>query len=255
MANLQKIYREDLLSENINTVGLYINDEWTYHKENLNVPKLEKIANYAVVIGNGQSSRQFDLSLFLPTRQTSAWGERSQWEIKKQTKSFYTYGCNATYRDHRPDFLIATGDGFIKEIAESDYCANNVVYTNLKYLEQYLNKFNFIPQNPEFNSGAIAAYLAAFDGHKKIYLLGFDGIDNLIDNYIFYADTNNYPSRSTPMSEEFWVRSLDTVMKTYSDTEFVRVTPTKLFRQPEAWKYNLNYRQIDFRQFVLEADV
>jgi integrase/recombinase XerD len=41
----------------------------------------------------------------------------------------------------------------------------------------------------------------------------------------------------------------------YTDVEFIRVAPTNTFRSPESWKYLLNYRTINFRQFVIEADL
>lgn len=255
MTILQKLYRQDLVEETINTVGFYINDKWNYQGEQIPVKQLPEVSSHAVVIGNGISGHQFDLTTFLPYRETTAWGDVGEWKIKRQIHNFYTYGCNALYRNYKPDFIVATGDGLINEIANSNYCDDNVVYVNSHSLEKFPDKFNIIPQNPEFNSGSVAAYLAAFDGHKKVFLLGFDGIDNNSDNYNFYGGTSNYPTRTTVLNEEFWVRSLNLVMKTYSDTEFIRVAPTKKFRQPEMWKYNLNYRQIDFRQFVLEAGV
>jgi len=255
MATLQKLYRKNITAENINTVGLYIDDEWKYQKEPLPITQIPARSKNAVVIGNGISGHQFDLSIFLPYRETTDWGEIGPWKYKRQVNNFYTYGCNAIYRNFKPDFVVATGKDFINEIANSTYCLENIVYTNLKYLEQYPNKFHAVPQNPELNSGAIAAYLAAFDGHSKVFMLGFDGVDSNQDNYIFYADTPNYPSRSSVINEEYWVRSLNHIMTVYNNTEFIRVCPTRRFRQPEMWKYNLNYRQIDFRQFVLEAGV
>lgn len=255
MTTLQKIYRKDITAENVNIVGLYIDDDWKYQKEAIPIQKIKLPSDNAVVIGNGKHGHKFELHRLMPFREITAWGEVSDWNYRRQRKNFFTYGCNALYRNYRPDFLIATGDNFIKEIGNNDYCNENIVYANTKYLEQYPGKFNLIPQNPELNSGAIAAYIAAFDGHKKVYMLGFDGIDNFDDNYNAYADTPNYPTKSQPINEEYWVRSLNNIMSVYNNTEFIRVCPTKKFRQPESWKYNLNYRQIDFRQFVLEVGV
>jgi hypothetical protein len=255
MAMLQKLYRKNITTENINTVGLYIDDEWKYQKESVPIQQFNTVSPNAIVIGNGITANQFDLTKILPYRETTPWGEVGMWKYKRQIKNFLTYGCNAIYRNYKPDFVIATGKDFVDELAQQSYCNENIVYTNNKYLELHPNKFNFIPQNPEYNAGAIAAYLAAFDGHQRVYMLGFDGIDNTSDNYNFFAGTPNYPPSNYPINEEFWVRSLNEVMSTYSDTEFIRVCPSKRFRQPESWKYNLNYKQIDFRQFVLEVGV
>lgn len=253
---LAKKYRDEQAYETVNTVGVYIDNKWKYQDESVPLTQTIDRLDNAVVIGNGLSRNQFDLRLFLPYRETTPWGETGPWQpASKQIKNLNTYGCNAVYRNYKSDFLVAIGEEFIEEIAQTDYCDNNIVYANSKYLEKYPGKFNIIPQNPELNSGAVAVYLAAFDGHKKIYMLGFDGIDNTNDNYNVYANTQSYRSRDDLANESFWVRSLNDVMKVYSDTEFIRVCPTKNFRQPELWRYNLNYRQIDFRQFVLEADI
>ena len=252
---MRKLYRKDLENEDVNVVGKFENNKWTYSTESVSLSQFVNLSNHAVVIGNGKTGNEFDLTRILPHRESTSWGETGDWKYKRQMRNFYTYGCNAIYRNFKPDFVVATGDNFIKEIAESTYCNSNVVYASTKYLEKYSGKFNIIPQNPELNAGAMAAYLAAFDGHKKVYMLGFDGIDNPLNNYNVYAGTANYPPADQAINEEFWNRSLDLVMKTYNDTEFIRVCPTAKFRQPEMWKYNLNYRQIDFRQFVVEADI
>lgn len=252
---IQKKYRKDVTSDEVNVIGLFKDNEWKYQKENIPLQQFKILSPNAVVIGNGKSANEFDLTKILPYRQTTPWREFSPWIHKRQIRNFLTYGCNAIYRNFKPDFVIATGKDFINELAQQSYCDESIVYANNKYLEIYPNKFNIIPQNPEYNAGAIAAYMAAFDGHQRVYMLGFDGIDNTDDNYNLFAGTPNYPPSNYPINEEFWVRSLNEVMNVYTDTEFVRVCPSKRFRQPESWKYNLNYRQIDFRQFVLEVGV
>jgi hypothetical protein len=252
---LQKIYRKDITSETVNLVGLFIDDHWRYQTEDIEIPQFATVSDHAVVVGNGVTTREFDLTTILPYRESTPWGEVTPWISKRERKNFFTYGCNAIYRNFKPDFITATGEGLIKEVADYDKDITNTIYTNSRYLELYPGKFNFLPQNPDFNSGAMAAYMAAFDGHKRVYMLGFDGIDTPDNNYNIFAGTANYPPLNSNINEEYWNRSLNTVMQTYSDTEFVRVCPTQKFRQPAVWRNNLNYRQIDFRQFVLEADI
>lgn len=256
MQSVNKKYRSDYTGENVNTVGLYINQAWHYQEEFVtnafdNIPKF----NQAVVVGNGMSRLQFDIDLFLDHRDVTSWGEIGDWKPAPIGKKFNTYGCNALYRTHRPDFLVAVGKQIVKEIADSDYIDDNIVYANANVLPEYPQKFNYIPQDPSYNAGAIAAYLAAFDEHKKIFLLGFDGIDSTNTGYNVYTGTPGYPVDGDNLTEDFWISSLATVMKTYDDVEFVRVAPTTGFRTPELWKYFPNFRTIDFRQFVIEADL
>jgi hypothetical protein len=253
--SLQKLYRKDITTETVNLVGLYTKDSWRYQTEDIEIPQFQTLSNKAVVIGNGVTANQFDLTKILPYRQITPWGQATDWIDKRSRRSFFTYGCNAIYRNFKLDFIACTGDGIIKEIAETGLDKPGMIYTNTKYLEQYPGEFNFLPQNPDFNSGAMAAYMAAFDGHQKIFMLGFDGIDTANNNYNMFAGTSNYPALDFPINEDYWVRSLKTVMSVYSDTEFIRVCSTKKFRTPDAWKDCLNFRQIDFRQFVFEADI
>jgi len=255
MSMIGKMYRKDIVKEEVNIIGLFLSDKWQYQTEDIAIPQFKTLSNHAVVIGNGKTCTEFDLTKLIPSREFTKWGEAGPWIDKRCRRNFFTYGCNAIYRNFKPDFIVATGDGIVKEIAESTVDKTNIIYAYNKNLEKYPGKFNLLPQNPELNAGAIAAYMAAFDGHKRVYLLGFDGIDTIGNNYNMFAGTPNYPPLDYPIYEESWIRNLDTVMQVYNDTEFVRVAPSQRFRQPEQWKDNLNYRQIDFRQFVLEADV
>ena len=255
MTVLNKIYRKDITIESVNLVGLFAEDSWRYQTEDVEISQFPLLSNHAVVVGNGITANEFDLTNFLPYRESTRWGEVGPWITKRQRRNFFTYGCNAIYRNYKPDFITCTGDGIIDEIATNTQDKTSVIYANSKYLEQYPNKFNFLPQNPDFNAGAMAAYMAAFDGHQRVYMLGFDGIDSSNNNYNMFAGTDNYPDLDYQTKDEYWIRSLDVVMQTYTDTEFIRVCPTKQFRQPDRWRGNLNYRQIDFRRFVLEADI
>lgn len=256
MQAINQIYRKDYAGEDVNVLGIYINERWQYQKEFipstfLNVP----YSNRAVVIGNGLSRLQFDLKLILNHRDVAAWGETGPWKPALTTKKFNTYGCNAIYREYQPDFVVAVGDEIIDEIANNEYSTNFPVYANAWALLKYPGKFNFIPQDPVYNSGALAAYLAAFDGHKKVFMLGFDGIDSSNSNYNAFSGTPGYPIDSQNITEAFWVNALAEVMRVYAETEFIHVAPTMNFRIPELWKYLPNFRTIDFRKFVLEADI
>jgi hypothetical protein len=256
MTVLQKLYRKDITTETVNLVGLLYEDRWRYQTEDITIPQFKNLSDRAVVVGNGVTANEFDLTKILPYRESTPWGETTPWIYKRQRRNFFTYGCNAIYRNYKLDFVSCTGEGIVKEIAESTRDKTGTLfYANSKYLEKYPGEFNFLPQNPDFNSGAMSAYMAAFDGHKRVYLLGFDGIDTPTNNYNIFAGTANYPQLNHPISEDYWVRSLKTIMNVYTDTEFIRVCPTKKFRASESWKDSLNYRQIDFRQFVLEADI
>ena len=245
MQQLKRLYRSTYSGENILTSLAYEGGNW--------VPELELVPNavlnthtttQAVAIGNGTSRRDFDLKFVM--NHLSGFGG---------IDSLQTYGCNALYRDYNPDFLIAVGAGMVKEIAESGYCDNNIVYTNADYLLEYPGKFYLVPQNLHFDSGAIAAYMAAFDGHKKIFLLGYDSYDVPGAYNNMYANTPNYLTDEHHQNNAFLTKSLHAVMATYNNVEFVRVMPSEAHWAHDDHLRLPNFRQINYRDFVFEADI
>lgn len=226
MQKLKQIYRSSYTGENVVTTLSLNNAEWE--------PETEFIPNtvfntfttkQALAIGNGQSREGFPLVHIANHKAGFGGSDRLQ-----------TYGCNSLYRGFTPDFLVAVGDEIIDEIAKTEYAHEHIVYVNSQYLEKYPGKFYMIPQNLPFDAGALALYLACFDGHKKIYMLGYD-------------------SHEEHQMGTFWEKTLITIMSTYSDVEFIRVMPTDLWSIPTGFDCLLNFRQIGFRDFVLEADI
>jgi hypothetical protein len=249
MQTIKKLYRTDYLGEDVVKDLVWENGEWKTTAEYVpNNVINNQISNRAVILGNGPSRVQQTQDI-LPIIKNHKGGLLASGRLQ-------TYGCNALYRDFTPDFLVANGTEIAKEIAESGYCADNIVYSGQDSVLAWPGKFYLVPQNPHWDAGSMAAYLACFDGHKTVYLLGFDCHSGEHDShYNVYAGTNGYPDYDAPNSEAFYTKSLLLVMNTYSDVEFVRVVPTKYHYTPEQWKYQLNLRQISFNDFVLEADL
>jgi hypothetical protein len=171
------------------------------------------------------------------------------------TGAVQTYGCNAILRDFTPNFTVAN-DALASELVNKGLCDDNIIYGTAEMVLAYPGKFYFTPQNPNWDMGAIAAYLACFDGHKQVYLMGFDlhsGEDGY--HYNVYSDTNGYPTKYSPTTEKYFETTMKTVMNVYNDVEFIRVVPTKEFYMADSWKYQLNLRQITFKEFVYEVDL
>jgi len=245
MQKIKQLYRSSYAGENIITQLTYQNGEWN--------PETEMVPNQvfntytttqALAIGNGESRLQFNLEN-IANHKGGLFG----------TNRLQTYGCNALYRDFTPDFLVAVGDDIVKEIAQSNYVNNNIVYTNGQHILEYPGKFYLVPQNPSFDAGALAVYLACFDGHKKIFLMGFDGYDETSPINNVYKGTNGYPVEDELQNETFWNLSLNTVINTYPDVEFISVMPTAQWYLDSMFDSKPNFRQIDYRDFVSEADI
>lgn len=245
MLKINKFYRKFYPGENIVVERNYTNGVWHDITEYLpNAVTNTQISNQAVIIGNGPSRLEFDMRAIFEHRGGLLGADTLQ-----------TYGCNALYRDYKPDFLVARGNSIIAEIAASNYIADNIVYTNSIHLLEYPNKFYLIPRDPYTDAGTTAAYIAAFDGHKKIFLLGFDNQDTPGYNYNVYADTAGYRETSSDCSSQKWIADRAFVFKTYDDVDFVWVTSSGRVTTPTEWTTCTNFRQISFKAFVLEANL
>ena len=150
-----------------------------------------------------------------------------------------SYGCNSLYKEFTPDFLVVVGDENVAEIAATTYPDDNIVYVNGEHLVAHSGKFYLIPQNLSYDAGALAAYMACFDGHKKVFLLGYDS----------YTETIEHPTQA------FFIKTLAEVVKTYNNVDFVRVMPTASYSCDPQLSSFPNFRQISYRDFVLEADI
>jgi hypothetical protein len=242
---LNKIYRTNYGGERITTEASLSGSLWQYKTEWIpTAVSNNQISKTACVIGNGASRSAFPTETLI-----------GHLAGRLGAKSLQTYGCNALYRDLNPTFLVATGNDICDEIANSGYCDDHIVYANSDKIIKYPGKFYLVPQDFMSNAGAIATYLACFDGHEKIYMLSFDGQagDNYNNN--MYAGTNAYGPADQHYTDTYWIKSQLMVMATYSDVEFVRVCTTNSWKCPPEWSALDNFRQISFREFVLEADL
>jgi hypothetical protein len=157
----------------------------------------------AFVLGNGVSRREVALE-----------------QLELQGK---IYGCNALYRDFTPDVLVATDRAISEHIQRTGYAQQHRFYTRKPITE--LGAQQVPTEYYGFSSGPIAVSLAAKDGHKKIYLVGFDmgpTSDNGFNN--LYADTEFYKtSRSLPTFTGNWIKQIVKITKAYPYTRFIRV--------------------------------
>jgi hypothetical protein len=248
MIQLKKLFRATYQGEEVVTDLVHTNQQWKPSKEWIpNSVINNQISNRACVIGNGISRKEFNTKVVM-----------NQFGGLLAREKLQTYGCNALYRDYTPDFLVVSGDDdqIVKEVAESGYCDNNVVYASAPHIQSHPGQFYLIPQDPGWNAGSVATYLAAFDGHKRVYLLGFDGQDTAKYNYNMYAGTPGYQTATNAQADPaFFDITMKQIFDLYTEVDFVRVMPGEYAAIPELWKYCVNLRQISFRQFVLDADL
>jgi hypothetical protein len=143
------------------------------------------------------------------------------------------YGCNALYREHTPHVLVATDRPIATEIQNSGYAKKNMFYTRRPI--QGLGARRVPESYFGYSSGPIATAIAAQDGHRRIYLLGFDmgPTENKQFNNI-YAGTEFYKRvDALPTFTGNWVKQLIRIMGDHSLTQFTRVCGTTTARIAE----------------------
>lgn len=224
MFKIEQKFRATYTGEEVTTQMTVTGNEQQYEREWVpNNVFNNHLTSQAIVLGGGEVAKTFDLRL-IKNHKGGILGE----------KKLQTYGCNDVYKSIECDFLVVIGRENAKEVAKSGYCKNHIVYTNAGNVLDYPGKFYLVPQDPAWNSGSIAAYMACFDGHDKVFLMGCE------------AD----PERP------FWAQSMKIVMDTYPDVEFVLVQGfSDDGYVPAEWKSSKNFRTVSTREFVLEADI
>lgn len=132
------------------------------------------------------------------------------------------YGCNALYRDYEPDCLVATDRPIAEAIQTSGYSKTHRFYTRRPMPD--LGALQVPKQYYGNSSGPIACSIAAMDGHRQIYMLGFDmGPDNQKFNNV-YAGTEFYKTPdSLPTFTGNWVKQLIQIAKDFPRHDFYRV--------------------------------
>ena len=245
MLKLNKLYRKFYTGENVVVERNYTNGIW--HDTTEFVPNAvtnTQISNQAVILGNGPSRLDFNLK-YIKNHRGGLLANRA----------LQSYGCNALYRDFTPDFLIARGNEIIKEIAESGYVNDNVVYTDAIHTLEYPNKFYLTPHDPYADAGTTAAYIAAFDGHKNIYLLGFDGQDTAGHNYNVYAGTAGYASVTGEQRTYAWRQNFRQLAQVYNDVMFSFVFKESTRLMPVEFQDLLNVEIINYNKFAVAVDL
>ncbi len=190
----------------------------------------------AYVIGNGPSRQDFKLELFKKVHGGNLAKRMGQ-----------TYGCNALLRDFEPDFAVVRSREIAFEIEERNLAPETIKYSWANNIIQCPGIFHLLPYNLPMCAGAAALYLACFDEHREIFLLGFDGQLSPGTNSNIYADTRGYAASTANTCGSAMIRDVVRVFALYSDVSFYVVTDAAKEKQ---WLPFRNVSWLTYRQFV-----
>jgi hypothetical protein len=149
------------------------------------------------------------------------------------SKKLQTYGIGPIAHDMRLDFVVETHLDNLQALVDNKYTENNIVYTSVRNCLTKPGEFYLIPQNPQHLDLTTLPYLAAFDGHQEIFLLGYN--------------------QDTPEPNRRWIQEGCEIFNAYSGVKFFLVgEPTNMV--PE-WLDCPNTDTLTIRDFIGYCDI
>lgn len=222
---MQPRYRTDYEGEFVVLDTVFRGGKKIQRREYIENPIVNQhISGRAVIIGAGPSARP-DVVRLLAHHRGGLLGK----------KRLQTYGAEGVWRIMRLDFCVENNASELKDMIDQKYTENTVVYTRVKNCLAMPGEFFIVPYGVRLDPIAQAAYLAAFDGHQEVFLVGVDGV------------TSNLASNPQVISD------LNQVFAAYGSTQFRLVTDGA---QPHAvWLHNRNVEAWDYQKFISYCDV
>jgi hypothetical protein len=148
-------------------------------------------------------------------------------------KRLQTYGASDLWQDMKFDFFVSADRSAIADMVQQGYDQRSTVFTTARLCIDNPGRFYLIPYLPQIDILAVSVYLAAFDGHAEVFLLGY--------------------CLETPTGSRTWISDIDSVMSAYAGTSFVLVGVEG--NMPESWRSHSNVRCMTTREFVSYCDV
>ena len=149
------------------------------------------------------------------------------------SKRLQTYGIGHSTQHMQLNFAVETNRENLQRMIESGYQQNNIVYTTANNCVRFPGQFYLIPNNPGLCDSVLAVYLAAFDGHKEIFLLGYND--------------------ESPIDNKHWMLHLAQIFEIYAGTQFYLVGEAT--RMPDQWADCPNTKTMTYLEFISYCDV
>lgn len=147
-------------------------------------------------------------------------------------KKLQTYGQADMHREMPFDFLVTPDHDTAQEIANLEPATTSVVFASASICLKFPGQFHLVPYLPTIDPLAQAIYLAAFDGHHEIFLLGY--------------------SKAMPWGNRSWDSDIAQVFEAYSNTQFWAVGRGDV---PDSWQNSANVDIMPYKKFITYCDV
>ena len=220
---MQARYRTDYAGEFVVTETRWSGGRKTQTREFVANPiENHHISGRAVCIGSDFDAYQFDYTR-LQRHRGGLLG----------SKKLQTYGTGDIALTMRLDFAVETRAPQLANLKESGYTEKNIVYTTARQCIAMPGEFYLIPLAPRLLDIATLPYLAAFDGHQEIFLLGYNQ-ETLVEN-------------------DMWNQQVRNVVDAYPEVKFYFVgEPTNMY---DSWLEPANTQAMTYRDFIGYCDV
>ena len=142
------------------------------------------------------------------------------------SKKLQTYGTGLIAQQMRLDFAVETNTNNLAAILSTGYQQDNIVYTTARNCIANPGEFYLIPYKPKLIDMTTAVYLAAFDGHQEVFLLGYtdespgDSLNweaQLADVFLAYPGVKFYLVGESTRMPDIWVDCFNTQIMTYPE--------------------------------------
>lgn len=216
-------YRKDYAGEFIIT-----NTSWTGGKKRTNREWVSNpivnhhISGRAACVASSVDLAEFNFTI-LPYHKGGLLGS-----VKLQT-----YGIGDIAKLMRLDFTVEKDDKILNDLLDINYQEQNIIYTTPRNCLKHPGVFYTIPYNPPFVKEVVLPYLAAFDGHREVFLLGYNDDANIGQND--------------------WTIQMSRIFTTYASTKFFHVGHKS--QTPDSWKNYANVEQLTYREFITHCDI
>ena len=148
-------------------------------------------------------------------------------------KRLQTYGTSDLWQDMRFDFFATTDREQVAAMVAQDYDRTSTVFTTARICIENPGRFYPIPYLPQIDALAMPVYLAAFDGHEEVFMLGY--------------------CSDTPGGSRSWISDVDQVITAYAGTAFILIGAEGIM--PTSWRSHSNMRCMAVRDFITYCDI
>lgn len=220
---IQERYRADYEGEFVITESRWSGGKKTQNREWVANPiDNQHISGRAACIGSNVHRDQFDYTRL----QRHKGGLLS-------SKKLQTYGTGTIAKEMRLNFAVEIDKTIINDLVESGYVTDNIAYASTRTCLMHPGEFYLIPYNTLMALEALVLWMAAFDGHKEIYALGY--------------------SNDTVGTVSEWSAHVNGVLTAYPSTKFTFVGEES--NVPKEWRMNANVACMDVRPFISHCDI